>query len=55
MQAVTNIQYELFMVLSTVGSFTFDTQIHLTVLKLDQKKKQKTGNRSHGCSDGYAW
>lgn len=41
MQALTNIQYELFMVLSTVGSLKCDTYIHV-ILSLNYSKKLGT-------------
>lgn len=41
MQALTNIQYELFMVLSTVGSFECDTYVHV-ILFLNYSKKLGT-------------
>lgn len=50
MQTLTNIQYELFIVLSIVGSLKCDTYIQVIfVFKLEQKKE--LGTIRHRCSN----
>lgn len=52
LQALTNIQYELFMVLFTVGASKRDTYIHVILFL---KQSRKLGTTWHRCSYGYVW